>query len=197
MVKNPSEMLGDNPVCTTFYEDVRVPAGNVVGEVGKGWKLITTQLNHERVALMAVGPLARITEEVTAWARATTLPGGGRIVDLPWVRTNLARVWAKLEILKLLNWRQAANIDSGSLSMAESSTVKVFGSEFYVEAFRLLLEITGTAGALRIGSAGAVLAGRIERFYRATLVLTFGGGTNEVQRDLIAMSGMGIPRMPY
>jgi len=72
--------------------------------------------------------------------------------------------------------------------------VKVFGSEFYVEAYRLLLEVLGEAGALKRGSPEAVLRGRVERMYRATLILTFGGGTNETQRDIIAMAGLSMPR---
>jgi alkylation response protein AidB-like acyl-CoA dehydrogenase len=196
----PTPTLGDNPVCTTYYEDVRVPAANLVGGASaenRGWKLITTQLNHERVALMSVGPVERTLEETIAWARETRDAAGRPVLDRPWVRTHLARVHAKLEVLKLLHWRQACAIADDRLSMAEASTVKVYGSELYVEAYRLLLEVLGPAGALKVGSPGAALRGRVERFYRATLVLTFGGGTNEVQRDLIAMSGLGIPRPPY
>ena len=196
----PTPTLGDNPVCTTYYEDVRVPGANLVGgaaSLNRGWKLITTQLNHERVALMSVGPTERTLEETLAWARATRDADGRPVIDRPWVRASLARVYAKLEVLKLLNWRQACAIAADHLTMAEASTVKVYGSELYVEVYRLLLEVLGPAGALKVGSPGAALRGRVERFYRATLVLTFGGGTNEVQRDLIAMSGLGIPRMPY
>jgi alkylation response protein AidB-like acyl-CoA dehydrogenase len=110
------------------------------------------------------------------------------------VQLHLARVHAKLEVLKLLNWQQACSMTKGTLNFAEASTVKVFGSEFYVEAYQLLLEIIGEAGSLKKGSPGAVLRGRLERMYRATLILTFGGGTNEVQRDIIAMAGLGMPR---
>ncbi len=194
---SPTKTLGDNPVCTTYYEGVRVPAALRVGEENQGWKLITTQLNHERVALMSAGLTARALEEVHEWASATTDSDGNRVIDRPWVQIALARVHAKLEILKLLNWRQASSIAQGRLLPAEASTVKVYGSEFYVEAYKLLLEILGPPGGLRAGSVGAIARGRLERLYRATLVLTFGGGTNEVQRDIIAMGGMGIPRTPY
>jgi 3-oxocholest-4-en-26-oyl-CoA dehydrogenase alpha subunit len=190
----PMAMLGDNPVCTTFYEDVRVPAANLVGREHEGWKLITTQLNHERVALSSVGLAARMLEEVTAWARATRAAGGARVIDRPWVRASLARVHARLEVLKLLNWEQAVKIARGALSPADASAVKVYGSELYVEAYRLLMEVLGPSGALTRGSPGALLAGRLERYYRATLVLTFGGGTNEVQREIIALAGLGMPR---
>jgi alkylation response protein AidB-like acyl-CoA dehydrogenase len=193
----PTPMLGDNPLCTTYYEDVRVPRENLVGEENQGWKIITTQLNHERVALLSAGIVSRPFEEVRAWAHDTCDADGRRVIERPWVQASLARVHARLEVLRLLNWRQACSIEGGALSPAEASTVKVYGSEFYVEAFRLLLEVLGAAGALKHGSPGAALRGRIERYYRSTLVLTFGGGTNEVQRDIICMAGLGIPRAPY
>jgi len=119
---------------------------------------------------------------------------GQRVIDQPWVQVHLARVYAKLEALKLFNWQQASSMARGTLNFAEASAVKVFGSEFYVEAYQLLLEVMGEAGYLRAGSPDAILKGRVERMYRTTLILTFGGGTNEVQRDIIAMAGLGMPR---
>jgi alkylation response protein AidB-like acyl-CoA dehydrogenase len=193
----PTPMLGDNPLCTTYYEGVRVPRENLVGEENQGWKIITTQLNHERIALCASGMVARTLDDVTAWAKTTLDADGRRAIDRPWVQANLARVHARQAVLRLLNWRQACSMERGTVPPAEASTVKVYGSELYVEAYRLLLEVLGPAGALKQGSPGAVLRGRIERYYRSTLVLTFGGGTTEVQRDIIAMAGLGIPRAPY
>ena len=116
------------------------------------------------------------------------------VLDQGWVRTNLARVEAKLTTLRLLNWQQAWKIAEGKLGMAEASAIKVYGSELYVEGSRLLLEVLGSAGVLKRGSRGAVIQGRLERYYRMSLVLTFGGGTNEVQRDIIAMAGLRMPR---
>jgi 3-oxocholest-4-en-26-oyl-CoA dehydrogenase alpha subunit len=84
----------------------------------------------------------------------------------------------------------------GKLPPEEASAVKVYGSEFYVLAFRLLMEVIGERATLRAGSPGAILKGRLERYYRATLVLTFGGGTNEIQRDIISMMGLKMPRPP-
>jgi alkylation response protein AidB-like acyl-CoA dehydrogenase len=187
----PTPVLGDNPLCTTYYEDVRVPCENLVGGENQGWKIITNQLNHERVALFSAGMVERAVEDVHSWAKQCG------VLSQPWVQAGLARAWARVEVLKLLNWRQACSIERERLSMAEASTVKVYGSELYVEVYRLLLEILGVGGALKRGSPGAILNGRIERYYRSTLVLTFGGGTNEVQRDIIAMAGLGIPRPPY
>jgi alkylation response protein AidB-like acyl-CoA dehydrogenase len=177
----------------TYYEDVRVPAENLIGGENNGWSLITNQLNHERVALFNYGPMAVVFQDVVAWARETEHPDGGRVIDVPWVQQNLARFQANLEVLKVMNWKQAWDISQGGLHPAQASTIKVFASEFNVEGYRLLMEVLGEAGAVRDGSPGAVLRGRVERSYRAVLVLTFGGGTNEVQRDIIAMAGLGMP----
>ncbi len=190
----PLWTMGTVRTNVTYYEDVRVPASALVGQENEGWSLIVNQLNHERVALMSFGLVDRIFEEVRCWAQETRRADGRRVIDEPWVQTHLARVHAGLEVLKLLNWKQAWSMTVGSLNYAEASTVKVFGSEFYVETYRLLLEIMGQAGYLRHGSPEAVLRGRVERMYRATLILTFGGGTNEVQRDIIAMAGLSMPR---
>lgn len=186
--------LGDAAIYTVYLENVRVPVTQRVGPENGGWKMITSQLNHERVALMMVGPLDRLSKEVRAWARDAQLSPGQTLLNQPWVRRNLALVEAKLEALTLLNWRQAWNMGRGILTMQEASGIKVFGSEFYVEAYRMLLEILGVPGLIHAGSPGAVLRGELERHYRATLVLTFGGGVNEVQRDIIAMAGLGLPR---
>jgi alkylation response protein AidB-like acyl-CoA dehydrogenase len=191
LAMTPTPVLGDNALCTTYYEDVRVPLDNLVGTENQGWRIITNQLNHERVSLFSSGMVERMLEDITAWAR---LNGA---LSKAWVKTNLARAFVRNEALKLMLWRQAANIEKDRLSMAEASTVKVYGSELYLDVFRLLLEVLGVAGSLKHGSPGAILQGRLERYYRSTLVLTFGGGTNEVQRDIIAMAGLGIPRPPY
>jgi len=190
----PIMTVGNVRTNATYYEDIRVPAENLVGQENGGWWLITTQLNHERIALSAVGFVDRIYADVLDWARTTRLADGRRVIDQPWVQTHLARVHAKLEALKLFNWQQAWSMARGTLNFAEASTVKVYGTEAYVEVYQLMLEVMGEAGTLRTGSPGAVVRGRVERMYRTTLILTFGGGTNEVQRDIIAMGGLGMPR---
>jgi alkylation response protein AidB-like acyl-CoA dehydrogenase len=189
----PTQTMGGVRTNTTYYEDVRVPARYLVGGENQGWMLITNQLNHERVALSAVGPLERLFSETREWASRTELTDGRRVIDREWVQISLARVYAKLEALKLMNWKQAWAMTVGALHPADASAVKVFGSEFYVEAYRSLLEVIGHVGYLRDGSPEAILRGRIERAYRTTLILTFGGGTNEVQRDIVAMAGLGMP----
>ena len=176
----------------TYYSDVRVPASSLVGSENGGWPLITNQLNHERVALTSAAPILTALREVTAWARETRLASGQRVIDSEWVQVSLARVHAKAEFLKLTNWRIASAAGAG-LGPAAASATKVFGTEFATEAYRLLMEVLGANAAVRDGSPGAVLAGRIERMHRSALILTFGGGTNEVQRDIVAAAALGLP----
>jgi 3-oxocholest-4-en-26-oyl-CoA dehydrogenase alpha subunit len=187
----PVRTLAGVTTSATYYSDVRVPAANLIGEPNAGWPLITNQLNHERVALTSAAPVQHALAEVTDWARSAKLADGRRVVDAEWVRLNLARVHAKVDVLKLLNWRIASQ--SGSPGAAAASATKVYGTELTIEACRLLMEVLGAAAQVRAGSPGAVLAGRIERMHRSALILTFGGGTNEVQRDIIAVATLGLP----
>jgi alkylation response protein AidB-like acyl-CoA dehydrogenase len=190
----PMHLLGDHNINYTFYEDVRVPAANLVGGENQGWSLITNQLNHERVTLCSSGIVERALDDVRGWAQNTKLADGRRVIDQEWVQIHLARVYARLEFLKLINWKVAWTATQGHLDVADASTIKVFGTEFYMEAFKLLLEVIGQAGYLTRGSPDVVLAGRMEMYARSLVILTFGGGTNEIQRDLIAIFGLGLPR---
>jgi alkylation response protein AidB-like acyl-CoA dehydrogenase len=192
---DPMHLLSEHDINTVFFEDVRVPATSVVGGVNKGWKLITNQLNHERVTLCSAGLLEQSFEETRRWAESTRLADGRRVIDQEWVQVNLARVYAGLDFLRLINWKVAWTGTQGRLDIADASTIKVFGTEFYLHSFRLLTEIVGQRGYLKHGSPEAALNGRLEANYRSLLILTFGGGTNEIQRDLIGLFGLGLPRV--
>jgi alkylation response protein AidB-like acyl-CoA dehydrogenase len=186
----PVRTMADVVTSATYYSSVRVPLSARVGAENAGWPLITNQLNHERVALTSAAPVLSALASVSEWAREAKVAGGRRVIDAEWVRLNLARVHAKAEFLKLMNWRIAS---SEAVGPAAASATKVYGTEFAVEAYRLLMEVLGARALVRSGSPGDVLAGRIERMHRAALILTFGGGTNEVQRDIIATTGLGLP----
>ncbi len=190
----PMHLLGNHNINYTFYEDVRIPATNLVGGENQGWSLITNQLNHERVTLCSSGLIERAFTDTRAWAQSTKLADGRRVIDQEWVQIHLARIYARLEFLKLINWKVAWTATEGHLDVADASTIKVFGTEFYLEAFKLMMEIVGQAGYLSRGTPEAVLAGRLEMYARSLVILTFGGGTNEIQRDLIAIFGLGMPR---
>jgi 3-oxocholest-4-en-26-oyl-CoA dehydrogenase alpha subunit len=175
----------------TYYEDVRVPVGNLVGELNGGWALMTNQLNHERVALTSAAPTEQSIGLVREWAQQTKNPDGSRVIDAEWVQVLLGRAHARVEMLKLLNWKLASATED--LSPAHASATKVYGSELATEVYRSLMEIVGPEAVVSGDSAGAVLRGRLERFYRSALVMTFGGGTNEIQRDIIGYVGLGLP----
>ncbi len=189
----PIWTMADVRTNATYYDSVRVPNRYLVGGVNNGWGLITNQLNHERVSLFPIGPFERLSDDVRRWAQKTTLADGRRVIDQPFARRNLAKCFAGAEALRLMLWKQAWTLTHSRLHPADASTVKVYASEFFVEAYRLLMEVIGAAGTIHRRSPGAVLAGRLERMYRSALILTFGGGTNEVQRDIIAMAGLQMP----
>ncbi|WP_125569799.1 acyl-CoA dehydrogenase family protein [Nocardioides baekrokdamisoli] len=175
----------------TYYEDVRVPAENIIGERGGGWKLMTNQLNRERVALTSSAALVHSIELVRDWAQSTKTSTGDRVIDQQWVQVLLGRAQARTDALTLVNWKLASEIDT--LNPADASATKVFGSELAVEVYRSLMEIVGPSAGVAADSPGAVLAGRLERYFRSSLVMTFGGGTNEIQRDIIGYVGLGLP----
>lgn len=194
---SPIHTVGGGATAMSYYENVRVPEENVVGGVNGGWKLITTQLNHERVGLAAFGSACYArTEKVIDWARSTETAEGGKMIDLPWVQHNLAEVFARIEAMKLLNWRMAAALETGFVNPADASAVKVYGTEVVLEVYRLLQEIVGPASLVEGGSPGAQVDGEIEVEARMGTINTFGGGVNEIQREIVSMAGLRMPRVP-
>ena len=194
---SPIHTVGGGSTTATYYEDVRVPVENVIGGVDEGWRMITTQLNHERVALAAMGGRGEeLLQSVIAWASDTKTADGQRVIDIPWVQANLARCDARFEACKLMNWRMADAVHKGTLTPGDASSAKVFGSDNEVVTSRLLMEVLGTAGYLQDGSPGAVLAGAVETSWRNSPVRTFGGGSNDVQREIMVQVELGLPRSP-
>lgn len=189
----PLHLLSDHDICAVHWDDVRIPADNVVLGENKGWQLITNQLNHERVTLCSPGMAENVLHETIAWAKSERLPDGRRVIDQEWVQVALARAWAGFEFLRLANWRVAWAATQNDLPVADASTIKVFGTEHYLDVYRACMEVVGDRSALVDGSPGAILGNRLESIYRSILILTFGGGTNELQRDLIAAFGLGMP----
>lgn len=193
----PIVTVGGVVTTATYYTDVRVPKGNVIGEINGGWKLITMQLNHERVGLAALSGLTeRLLDDVVTWSRVTPSggPNGEKMIDLPWVQADLARCTALLDAIRLMTWKLAKSVADNTLGPAEASGVKVFGTERAVEVYRILQGILGPVSHLRDGSPGAVLHGEVERAARAAQINTFGGGVNEIQRELVATAGLGLVR---
>jgi len=189
----PMRLTSEHDINQVYYDDVRVPATALVGGENNGWGLITNQLNHERVTLCSSGMIEGVYTDVRQWAQETKLADGRRVIDQEWVQVHLARIHARLEFLRLINWKVAWASTQGRLDIADASSIKVFGTEFYLEAFRLMFEIIGQSGYVTEGAPDSILKSRLESLYRSLLILTFGGGVNEVQRDLIAVFGLDMP----
>ncbi|MEW9556109.1 acyl-CoA dehydrogenase family protein [Nonomuraea sp. NPDC050783] len=182
-------MDGRHHTNATYYSDVRVPVSMVVGEVDKGWDLIVNQLNHERVTLGPAGNIGQTYDRFLAWARRTGL------VDHPDVRRALARVLVALRTNELLNWQVAANMDLGWLGAPDASATKIYGSERMQEVGRIVADVLARHGD-PADPGTAELIERTDVGAKGAVVLTFGGGVNEVQRELIAMLGLNLPRPP-
>jgi alkylation response protein AidB-like acyl-CoA dehydrogenase len=177
----------------TFYDNVRVPKSCLVGEENKGWKYITTQLDFERIMLSPSSPMRRNIEDTIQWAKETKVDGTP-VIEHHGVKTTLAELLMEVEVLKMLNYQVAWLITNGVVPYAEASMVKVFGSELYQRVNGTLLQIMGQYGQLQAQSKWAPLRGRVEKAFRSDIVFIFGGGAIEVQKNIIAMAGLGMPR---
>ncbi|MEU1031337.1 acyl-CoA dehydrogenase family protein [Streptomyces mirabilis] len=191
----PIETVGGLTTTATYYDGIRVPSSNLVGEENGGWDLITNQLNHERVALAAIGMQAE--DFYAAALRAARTPDpvtGQRRVDEPWVRFRLAEVHARLAASRLLNWRLVGDVGAGRLAPGDASGVKVAGTESAVASYRMCQEVAGAQALVRSGSPGVFGDGELERMNRAAQINTFGGGVSEVQREIVATMRLGMTR---
>lgn len=197
----PIVTVGSVVTQASYYDDVRVQKDNLVGDVNAGWRLITNQLNHERVGLAAMAGLTqRLYDDILAWTRETPsgeLDASGqplRMIDVPWVQLDLAKAHAKIEAMRLLNWRMASAVANNTLTPTDASASKVFGVETQIEAYRIFLGILGAVGYLPYGTPGAVLNGEAERAARSAQINTFGGGVVEVLREIVATTGLKMTR---
>ncbi|WP_405448205.1 acyl-CoA dehydrogenase family protein [Streptomyces erythrochromogenes] len=187
----PIDTVGGLTTTATYYDSVRVPAGNLVGPEHGGWGLITNQLNHERVALAAIGMQAEdFYEFALRHARTPDPATGERPADHPWVRSRLAEAHARLAAVRLLNWRLVQDVGGGNLAPGDASGVKFLGTESAVEVYRMCQEVVGEEALVR-GPAGFA-GGELERMNRAAQINTFGGGVSEVQREIVAMMRLGM-----
>ncbi|MFF4432449.1 acyl-CoA dehydrogenase family protein [Streptomyces sp. NPDC001513] len=189
----PIETVGGLTTTATYYDSVRVPAGNLVGPEHGGWGLITNQLNHERVALAAIGMQAEdFYGYALSRARTPDPVTGDRPADLPWVQARLAEAHARLAAVRLLNWRLVQDVGGGSLSPGDASGVKFLGTESTVEVYRMCQEVVGEEALIRGPGPGVFAGGELERMNRAAQINTFGGGVSEVQREIVAMMRLGM-----
>ncbi|HEX5087664.1 MAG TPA: acyl-CoA dehydrogenase [Nocardioides sp.] len=180
---------GAHHVNATYYNDVRVPADMVVGEENRGWKLITTQLNHERVMLGPAGRIEGLRDRVLDWATKAGVSERPDVVEL------MGRVTAAFRVNELLNWEVARAAEAGEISVGDASSSKVFAADRVQGLLDELTRVVHRYGDPADDETGRLMA-YLDGQKKRNLVLTFGGGVQEVQRELIAMFGLGLPRVP-
>jgi alkylation response protein AidB-like acyl-CoA dehydrogenase len=194
----PIHTVGGVRTNMSYYENIRVHKSMMIGEPNKGWGLMMSQLNHERVGLAAWGIHGwKLYSRALEWARTPSTQAhntGQRPIDDGRIQTNLAEVLARLEAMRVMNARMAWDLDKGNMNPALASALKVFSTEGLIEVCRLLMECMGPASLVRAESSASVLMGDLEHEYRRCQINTFGGGINELQRGIVANFGLNMPR---
>jgi alkylation response protein AidB-like acyl-CoA dehydrogenase len=187
----PMPVMGGFRTNHEFFDNVKVPKECLVGEENKGFKYMIMQLAHERLSLVPHSLSVRIIEDGVKWARETKL-NGKPVAEQQWVKNKFAEMTVEAEVLKMLNYKSVWLMTKGIVPHVESAMSKALGSEHYLRVTGGCLQIMGLYGQLIIGSKYAPINGMMEKFHQMLLMLTFGGGTNEVMRDIIAMMGLGM-----
>jgi alkylation response protein AidB-like acyl-CoA dehydrogenase len=185
--------IGDERTNQVFFDDVFVGDDYVVGELNRGWTYICEALDLERFAMMPIGPLEEKVEALTTWARTATRDGQPVRED-PRVRSVIGSIYAQLECARGLQRRVISEALKDRVPTIESSMYKLYMNELGQRVANQALELMGAEGVLKPGVEGAPVGGRFERSYRYTVVDTIGGGTSEVQKNIIARRGLGLPQ---
>lgn len=184
---SPIYTVGDIETNVTYYEDVRVPVSNVIGEIDGGWKIITSQLNHERVALAAMSIIgSKQFQSVIA-----ALNAAGK--NSREVEAKVGSIYCRLQAMQLLNMRTASQIEQGQLDVALASGAKFKNILALIEVLRDILALVDEDSLVKHGSVDAIFVGDLERDYRNAQISTVGGGVVEVMRCMVASFGLGMP----
>jgi alkylation response protein AidB-like acyl-CoA dehydrogenase len=191
----PFLTTGGTPAfCETFFEDVRVPAANLVGPLNGGWTLAKALLGHERTLIAAVGTSTRAIRRIKSIAKNTRV-GDGSLFDDPLVRAKIARQEIKLEALRMANYRTLSGAQRGHAPGPESSILKIRGSEIMQECFVLAMEVMGHNSLEWFNEEGTVppMEQWVPSAFNYTRATTIYGGSNEIQRNIIAKLILGLP----
>jgi len=187
----PMPVMGGFRPNREFFDNVKVPKECLVGEENKGFQYMLMQLAHERINLVPHSISVRTIEDCVKWARDIRL-NGKPVAEQQWVKNKLAEMTVEAEVLKLLNYKATWLMTKGVVPHVESAMSKALGSEQFLRVTGGCLQIMGLYGQLTTGSKYAPFNGMVERYHQMFLMLTFGGGTNEVMRDIMAMMGLGM-----
>ena len=190
---SPIRTVGGVRTNASYYADVKVPADMIIGAENGGWKLITSQLNHERVGLAAWGIHGwKLFRGALAWAREKRADGS-RAIDQPAAQLKLAEAYACLEAMRIMNARMAWRLENNPVDPVFPAAIKVYSTEMMLELCRLMMDVIGPPALLAAQTPGAILHGDLEHEHRRALINTFGGGVTEILRGLVATHGLGLP----
>ncbi|MEM0952729.1 MAG: acyl-CoA dehydrogenase family protein [Pseudomonadota bacterium] len=190
----PIHTVGGVRTNVSYYSDIKVPLDMIIGAENQGWRLITSQLNHERVGLAAFGINGwKLFRDVLAWARETQ-PNGKRVIDDPMVQRNLAEVYSHLEAMRVMNARMAWRLENNPVDAVFPSALKVYSTEIMLEVCKLMMDVVGPEALISPEGEGSLFHGDLEHEHRRSLINTFGGGVVEVLRGLVATHGLGMPQ---
>ena len=191
----PSMALYGKTFSTHFYDDVRVPAKNMVGAVNTGWKVITDALAAERVMIggTRMAALERAFDHLTEYLK-TAVVGGKALKNDPVIRDRIGALAADLEVARQFQMRNSRLVEQGRVPLHEAAMGKVFASELQERLGQAALDILGTAGLLSEDTPGAPVGGHMEQLLRHSIMGMIGGGTSEIQRNVIAQRGLDLPR---
>ena len=182
--------MGGASTHEVFFEDARVPGDALIGEVNRGWYIIANALDHERVWIGAGGGLRHTFDRLLAHLRERR----PELLEDAAVRARLVELELDLDVMEGLVLTNASIVAAGDTPTMEASMSKIWTSDLRYRISSVAMDLLGREGALVGESGGAPLAGELERTYRNSPVQRFGGGTNDVQRDIIARRGLGLPR---
>jgi alkylation response protein AidB-like acyl-CoA dehydrogenase len=178
-----------------FFENVRVPRSGLLGEQNRGWYIATTTLDFERSSIGGTSQAMRSLEDLMRFAKTEKEAGTGRAIwDRPSVRHAVADLWIDLDMARLLSYRVVSMQARGLVPNYEASIIKVFTSEYVQRQARIGISIMGQYGGLWGEGPWAKLRGRFAKSYVATVGSAIAGGTSEIQRNIIAQRGLGLPR---
>ena len=190
----PSMAMYGRTFSATFYDDVRVPAGALLGPENGGWKVITSALAAERVMIgNTVAHLQHIFAKLVRHVRASG-DGANALRNDPVIRDRIGALGAEIEVARQFTLRNAELVQAGRSPVYEAAMSKVFVGELQERLGEAALDILGSGGLLSEDAPSAPL-GEMEQELRHSLMGVLGGGTSEIQRNIIALRGLGLPRM--
>ncbi len=187
-------MAGGEGFNEVFFENVRVPASGLLGELNRGWYIATTTLDFERSSIGGTSQARRSLEDLTRFAQTESDGAGRRIWDRAPVRHAIADLWIDVELAYLLSYRVVSMQARGLVPNYEASIIKTFNSDYVQRQSRIGLGILGLYGGLWGDGPWAKLQGRFAKSYVTTVGTAIAGGTSEIQRNIIAQRGLGLPR---